>query len=102
MLKKHGVVTMEKKNPIRELKIAAHPGCHYNRPSEILQWDDPNDPQYLEELIKAIGGIPVKYEEKTLCCGSAINRTKKNIGYELGRRKYQSVTEAGAQIIAVN
>ena len=91
-----------KSNPIEKLKIATHPGCHYNRPSEILQWDDPSDPQYLEDLIKAIGGIPVKYEEKTLCCGSTINRTKKEFGYELSRRKYQSVTDAGAQLIAVN
>ena len=90
------------KNPIKDLKIAAHPGCHYNKPSEILKWDDPNDPQYLEELIKAIGGIPIKYEEKTLCCGSAAARTQKEVSYEMCRRKYQSVTDAGAQILAVN
>ncbi|MHA1474882.1 MAG: CoB--CoM heterodisulfide reductase iron-sulfur subunit B family protein [Promethearchaeota archaeon] len=92
----------EKRNPIKDLKIATHPGCHYNRPSEVLKWDDPNDPQYLENLIKAIGGIPVKYEEKTLCCGSAASRTKKNITYEMCRRKYQGVTDTGAQLLAVN
>ena len=92
----------EKGNPIKDLKIATHPGCHYNRPSDVLKWDDPNDPQYLEELIKAIGGIPIKYEEKTLCCGSAAARTQKEVSYEMCRRKYQSVTDAGAQILAVN
>ncbi|MCK5590886.1 MAG: hypothetical protein KAI72_02915, partial [Candidatus Pacebacteria bacterium] len=92
----------EKHNPIKDLKIATHPGCHYNRPSEILQWDDPNDPQYLEELIKAIGGIQINYDEKTLCCGSAVSRTQKDVSYEMCRRKYQSVTNAGAQLIAVN
>ena len=92
----------EKQNPIKGLKIVTHPGCHFNRPSDILQWDDPDDPQYLEELIKAIGGIPVKYDEKTLCCGAGVHRTKKDVAYELCKRKYQGATEAGAQLLAVN
>jgi len=92
----------EKSNPIKDLKIATHPGCHYNRPSDVLKWDDPNDPQYLEKLIRAIGGIPVKYEEKTLCCGSAALRTNKDVAYEILRRKYQGVTDTSAQLLAVN
>jgi len=91
-----------RENPIKGLKIAAHPGCHYNRPSNILKWDDPDDPQHLEELIRAIGGIPVQHEEKTLCCGSAVMRTKEDIGLEISRKKFQNVTDEGAQILAVN
>ena len=94
------------RNPIENLKIAAHPGCHYNRPSEILQWDDPNNPKYQEYLIKAIGGIPINYEEKTLCCGFGLQQTRHRIRhrvlFEINRRKYQSITDAGAQLIAVN
>ena len=89
-------------NPVQGLKIAAHPGCHYNRPSKVLKWDDPKDPQYLEELIKAIGGEPIKYNEKNLCCGSAVLRTRDDIGFEISRKKYESASKAGAKIIAVN
>ena len=91
-----------KRNPVEGLKVASHPGCHYNKPSEILKWDNPDDPKYLDQLIQAIGGIPITYEEKTLCCGSAIYRTKEDIGIEISRKKYQNVTEAGAQVITVN
>lgn len=92
----------EKKNPIEGLRIAVHPGCHYNKPSEVLRWDNPRDPKYQEKLIKAIGGIPVKYKEKTLCCGAGVTRTREDIGFEIIRRKYNSAREAGAKIISVN
>jgi len=93
---------VDKHNPLKDLRIASHPGCHYNRPSAVLQWDDPMDPQYQEKLIKAIGAIPVAYDEKMLCCGSCVSRTRDDIGLAIIRTKYQSATDAGAQIISVN
>ncbi len=92
----------DKHNPLKGKRIASHPGCHYNRPSEVLKWDNPMNPQYQEKLIKAIGAIPVKYDEKMLCCGSCVSRTRDDIGLEMIRTKYQSVTDAGAQFISVN
>jgi heterodisulfide reductase subunit B len=92
----------DKRNPVEGLKIASQPGCHYNKPSDILKWDDVDDPKYQDEIIRAIGGIPVNYKEKTLCCGSAVLRTKEDIGLELSKRKYQSIMDAGAKIISVN
>ncbi len=89
-------------NPVADMKIAVHPGCHYNRPSEILKWDDPFNPQYQDKLLRAIGCIPVDYPEKALCCGSCVARTRNDIGLEIVRTKYQSVTKAGAEAISVN
>jgi heterodisulfide reductase subunit B len=89
-------------NPIEGFKFATHPGCHYNRPSEVLKWDDPDDPVYSEKLLKAVGGIPVKYTEKYLCCGSCVSKTRDDIGMEIMRTKYQSVLDAGGQAIVVN
>jgi len=89
-------------NPVKDMKVAVHPGCHYNRPSDILRWDDPLNPQYQEKLLKAIGCITVDYPEKTLCCGSCVTRTRDDIGLEIIRTKYQSVTDAGAEAITVN
>lgn len=91
-----------KRNPLENLRIASHPGCHYNRPSEVLKWDNPINPLYQEKLIKAIGGIPVDYTEKMLCCGSCVTRTREDIGLEIIRTKFQSVKEAGAQLVSVN
>ncbi len=90
------------RNPVEDLRIAVHPGCHYNRPSNILQWDDPKNPKYQEKLIEAIGGVPVDYEMKNLCCGSCVSKTRNDIGLEIIRSKYKSVIDSGAKIIAVN
>jgi heterodisulfide reductase subunit B len=89
-------------NPLAGKKIAAHPGCHYNRPSEVLDWDDPLDPKYQDKIINAIGAIPVNYDEKTLCCGSCVARTREDVGLEIMKKKYESVTDAGGEIISVN
>ena len=40
------------------------------RPGKILQLDDPENPQILEDFIKAIGATPVIYAERNECCGA--------------------------------
>jgi len=52
-----------------DLRVASHPGCHILRPSRILQFDDPEDPKKLDELLRFIGAEPVDYPKKGFCCG---------------------------------
>jgi heterodisulfide reductase subunit B len=58
--------------PLSGLKMASHPGCHAIRPSDIQKVDDPEDPQKLETLIKALGAETFDYPEKIDCCGSQL------------------------------
>jgi len=90
------------KNPLNGLKVATHTGCHYARPSDWIQWDDPLNPKCLDELVKAIGAEAINYTEKTLCCGAAVDRVNSKIALEIAKRKFQSITESGAQCIALN
>jgi len=62
----------QEKNNFSGLKVACHTGCHYNRPSEIMQTDDPMEPKKLRELVAAVGATPVDYEEEMLCCGAGV------------------------------
>ena len=102
MVKKTWRHNRVKGNPIKGIKVAVHPGCHYNRPSDILQWDDPHDPHYQEKIIEAIGGISIDYPQKNLCCGSCVTRTREDLGLAIIRAKYRSATIADAQIFSVN
>ena len=58
------------KNPLTGKKIGAYYGCLLLRPGKVLEFDDPENPQILEDFIKAIGATPVIYGERNECCGA--------------------------------
>lgn len=59
--------------PLKNMKFAAHPGCHAFRPSGLKRPDDDEDPKKLDELIRALGAETLDYPEKKDCCGSHIS-----------------------------
>jgi heterodisulfide reductase subunit B len=86
-------------NPLKDLKVAGHPGCHYLRPSEIIKWDDPLDPKTLDELIEAIGATAVEYDMKNDCCGNPLEKCDKELSLDMLESKLKSIKEAGADCI---
>jgi len=89
------------KKPLKDLKVAGHPGCHYLRPSEIMNWDDPLNPETLDRLIEAIGADPIDYSLKNDCCGNPLEKSDKDISLSMLESKLQSMKEAGADCITV-
>jgi succinate dehydrogenase / fumarate reductase cytochrome b subunit len=55
--------------PLSNFNIAPFYGCHNIRPSELQNGENPYMPTSLDELIIALGGNNVEYEEKNKCCG---------------------------------
>jgi heterodisulfide reductase subunit B len=88
------------KKPLKDLKIGGHPGCHYLRPSEIIQWDDALNPTTLDTLIQAIGADPVDYSLKNDCCGNPVEKSDKEVSYIMLKNKLESLKENGAECIA--
>ncbi len=84
------------------LKVACHPGCHYMRPAEWMESDDPMRPVNLKELVAASGATVVDYEELALCCGSAVTNAYEEHGLANLKIKMDSIKNAGADIIVVN
>lgn len=60
------------KNPLTGRKIAAYYGCMLLRPGKVMQFDDVENPQMLEELIRALGAEPVMYPMRNECCGGYV------------------------------
>ncbi|TFG06830.1 MAG: CoB--CoM heterodisulfide reductase subunit B [Promethearchaeota archaeon] len=88
--------------PLNGLKVACHPGCHYMRPAEWMESDDPLRPKNLKEVVAASGATVVDYEEEALCCGSAVTNAYPEYGMANLKRKLDSINKAGADIICVN
>jgi heterodisulfide reductase subunit B len=90
------------KKDLTGLKVACHTGCHYNRPSEIVQTDDPMNPVKLREVVAASGAIPVDYQEEVLCCGTGVGNTEEEPSMQILANKLSSAMNAGAEAIIVN
>lgn len=58
--------------PLTGKKIAAYYGCLLLRPSSVLKFDDPENPEIMENLIRALGAEPVIYPMRNECCGGYI------------------------------
>ncbi len=84
------------------LKVACHTGCHYNRPSEKVQTDDPMNPVKLREIVAASGAVPVDYAEEVLCCGTGTGNTEEEPAMQILSNKLTSAMNAGAEAMIVN
>jgi len=87
---------------LQGLRIAAHYGCHYLKPSEIYDgFDDPENPKTLDELIALTGAEPVDYKDKKRCCGGPILPVDEETSLSVAREKLEDVRAAGADAIAL-
>ncbi|MCK4286534.1 MAG: CoB--CoM heterodisulfide reductase subunit B [Candidatus Lokiarchaeota archaeon] len=84
------------------LKVACHTGCHYNRPSEKVQTDDPMNPVKLREIVAASGAIPVDYDEEVLCCGTGTGNSEEEPAMQILSNKLTSAMNAGAEAVILN
>jgi len=75
-----------KENIVRSLegfKVAVHYGCHYLRPSEIINWDDPFEPITIDEVIKSLGAESIDYDLKLECCGNPVEKADKELSLQI-------------------
>jgi heterodisulfide reductase subunit B len=84
------------------LRVAPHYGCHYLKPSGIYDdFDDPEHPKTLGELISATGATPVDFENRNLCCGAGVLAMNENVAFAMTGKKLASIKEAGADAMAL-
>jgi heterodisulfide reductase subunit B len=90
------------KRPLRGLKAACYYGCALVRHPKVTELDDPENPQYLDRLIKALGGEPVEWSYKIECCGADLALTYGDIVKKLVGRIVSMAKEAGAQCMVTS
>jgi len=85
--------------PMREFRIAPFYGCYILRPSWDLGFDDPENPQSLEKVIRAVGGEPVAYTGRTQCCGFPIILEKEAIAVAMAGSHMKEAKDGGADFM---
>lgn len=87
--------------PMEGIRVAVHYGCHYMRPSSIIQWDDPFEPHTLDEIVNALGAESVDYDLKVECCGNPVGKADENLSYAMLKDKLESINQTDAHCIMV-
>jgi len=83
------------KHTLDGFKIAPHYGCHALRPSDIIEYVDSEDPQIMDDLIKALGASSEYYPEKLDCCGSTITGVDYEASFKLTGAKIEALQKRG-------
>ncbi len=82
-------------------KVAVHYGCHYLRPSEYIQWDDPFDPVTIDEIVRALGAESVEYELKLECCGNPVDKGDTELSLQMIENKLKAIQYSEANCVAL-
>ena len=83
-------------------KIGAYYGCLLLRPSDVLKFDDPENPQIIEDFIKAIGATPVIYAQRNECCGAYTMFEDKSIPETRAQAILNNAEDFGAELLVTS
>ncbi len=86
-------------NPLKGVKIGAYYGCLLLRPSKTMQMDNPENPQIMEDFIKAIGATPVIYAQRNECCGAYLTLEDPEIPKKRSNIIVENAKDAGADLL---
>ena len=79
-------------HPLTGRKIAAYYGCLLLRPGKVMAFDDVENPQIIENFLRALGAEPVLYPRRNECCGGYVALEDA----ESARKKSSAVIDSAA------
>jgi heterodisulfide reductase subunit B len=83
------------------LRIACYYGCVLTRPPKTARFDNVEDPQSMDSIVRTLGAEPIQWSFKTECCGVSMTLTRSDIVVKLTNDILREAKEAGANVIAV-
>jgi len=89
------------KRPLSEFRPACYYGCLLTRPAKILKFDDPEQPDSMEEIVEALGAKPVQWNYKTECCGAGMTMANEDTVISLSHKILSNAEAHGANCVVV-
>ena len=94
------IPTLVKRN-FSGLKVACYYGCLLTRPPKITEFDNPENPMSMDNLLNALGITTVNWSHKTICCGASFALSKPDVAVKLSHEIIEDAKSSGADAIAV-
>ena len=87
---------------LSSLRLAAHYGCHYLKPSHIYDSiEDPENPHTLDDLIEVTGAASIAFEGRDRCCGGGVLAVDETVALAMAREKLDRVVQAGGEALVL-
>lgn len=87
------------KKKLTGLKVVPYYGCLLVRPPQIAQFDNPDDPQVMTEILRALGAEVMHWSYATDCCGAGLSLSRSDVVKDLVGGLVAHAREAGAQAL---
>ncbi len=87
--------------PLTGLKVACYYGCLLVRPPEITGFDDPENPMFIDNIMKLAGAEALDWAHKTECCGASLGVSNLDVAVRMIDRILAAAVESDADCIAV-
>jgi len=94
---KHDLVITE----LSKINVVSYYGCLLTRPPDVKQFDDCENPQTMDNILRQIGLNVIDWSYKTDCCGATFYLTNKEVCFRLTGKILEEAKNAGADVIAV-
>ncbi len=101
MVEDLGLDALKKKTikPLKGLKVAAYYGCIMNRPPEVMNFDDPEHPMAMDNIMKAMGATVLPFPLKVECCGASFGIPRKDVVMTLSGKLLDAADDLGVDAL---
>ncbi|BAZ86718.1 CoB--CoM heterodisulfide reductase iron-sulfur subunit B family protein [Dolichospermum compactum] len=92
-------ITQRVTKKLSGLKCAAFYGCYLLRAQKSMPYDDPFQPEAMENVFRAVGATPVYYRGRTQCCGWPLSSYATTESFQMAGNHIQEALANGADCI---
>jgi heterodisulfide reductase subunit B len=81
------------------MKVVCYYGCYLTRTPGVESFDNRENPQSMERLLRMVGAEPLDWPYKTDCCGAGFALIDAPVSTQLCEKMYDMAHEIGAEAI---
>lgn len=94
-------ISAKVRRPLEGIRVAPYYGCIMNRPPEVMEFDDPENPTSMDEVLAALGAEVRPFPLKVECCGASFGVPRKDLVVRLAGKLLACARDNGAEAVVV-